>query len=181
MDLSAFFGVVSTVDFALLGLWWVTVQARPDLRSRRLKTGRAAYLVSLEFLIPGTASLAAQVAPNLQAVWRVAFALLGLTGVIAIIGLAPAMRRAGVSLAARLLVWLTVPVYAAIVLLAAWPEVVQRLGNVDLSALQIEALVFCVAVFLSAQTAWAAAMSPDSEAERRDGREELELVPPAVR
>lgn len=180
MDLSAFFGVVSTVDFALLGLWWVTVQARPDLRSKQLKTGKAAYLVSLEFVIPGTASLLAQVAPNLQIVWRIAFAALGLIGIVAIVGLWPAMRRAGASGVAGLLVLTTVPCYAVIVLLAAWPQIVTRL-NVQLSALQVEAIVFCVAIFLSAQTAWAAAMSPESESARREAREELDPVSSTVR
>jgi cytochrome bd-type quinol oxidase subunit 2 len=180
MDLSAFFGIVSTIDFALLGLWWVTVQARPDLRSRQLKTGKAAYLVSLEFVIPGTASLLAQVAPNLQIVWRIAFAALGLIGIVAIAGLSPAMRRAGASGVARVLVWTTAPCYAVIVALAAWPQIVSRL-NVQLSALQVEALVFCVAIFLSAQTAWAAAMSPESEAAREEAREELEPVSSTVR
>ena len=180
MDLSAFFGVVSTVDFALLGLWWVTVQARPDLRSKRLKTGKAAYLVSLEFVIPGTASLAAQVAPDDQIIWRIAFALLGVTGIVAIVGLFPAMVRAGETGVASLLVFTTVPCYAVIVLLAAWPKVMSELHS-TLGALQVEALVFCVAVFLSAQTAWAAAMSPEPGEARREAREQLEPVSPPVR
>ena len=180
MDLSAFFGVVSTIDFALLGLWWVTVQARPDLRSRQLKTGRAAYLVSLEFVIPGTASLLAQIAPNLQIVWRIAFAALGLIGIIAIAGLTPAMSRAGASGVAGLLLWTTVPCYAVIVALAAWPQIVRNL-DLQLSALQVEALVFCVAIFLSAQTAWAAAMSPEPESAGGEARAEREPAAPPAR
>jgi hypothetical protein len=63
MNLGAFFGVVSTVDFALLGLWWVTVQARPDLRRNGSSAARMAYVVSLQFIVPGTAGLLAQADP----------------------------------------------------------------------------------------------------------------------
>ena len=71
MNFSGFFGVVATVDFALLGLWWVAVQARPDLRNRESSASRASYLVSLQFVVPGTAALLAQVDPQLTGIWRV--------------------------------------------------------------------------------------------------------------
>ena len=113
MNLSAFFGVVATIDFALLGLWWVAVQARPDLREHGSAAARMAYVVSLQFVVPGTASLLALVDPAVTMVWRVSFAIAGVTGILAIL--------------------------------------------------------FCLVVLLSAQVAWAAAMSTDPDARPRLG------------
>ena len=160
MDVTAFFGVVSTIDFALLGLWWVAVQTRPDLRTREFRTGRMAYLVSLQFLVPGTASLLAQIDPPFGAVWRVAFTLAGLSGLAAILALVPELAAAGEPGVARLLRWGALPVHVLISIIALFPQIVDSLTT-RMDALEVEAVLFCVMVFLGAQTAWAAAMQPE--------------------
>ena len=162
MDSSAFFGVVSTVDFALLGLWWVAVQARPDLRSRESRNGRMAYLVSLQFVVPGTAALLAQVSPQLGAVWRVSFVLAGLCGAVSIALLVPALISSGERSVPRFLRFGALPLYGVIAVIAVVPGIL-RPGPSSLGALQVEGLFFCVITFLSAQIAWAAAMSPVPE------------------
>lgn len=172
MDLSAFFGVVSTIDFALLGLWWVAVQTRPDLRSHEFRTSTMAYLVSLQFLVPGTATLFAQVSSGLDAVWRIAFGLAGLSGLAAILALAPRLAANGERRVAGLLGWLVAPLQVLITVVALYPQVIERL-HTHLYALQVEAMLFCLMVFLGAQTAWAAAMQPErapAELERPEAR-----------
>ncbi|MGH6657369.1 MAG: hypothetical protein ACRDVE_19470 [Actinocrinis sp.] len=159
MDLSAFFGVVSTVDFALLGLWWVTVQSRPDLRRREAEAGRMAYLVSLQFVVPGTAALLAQVAPDVSAVWRISFALAGITGVLAIALFIPTLRAAGSPSVANVLAFGAIPLYLALIAVSATAWLFQ--ANAQLKPLQVEGIFFCVITLLGAQVAWAVAMSPE--------------------
>jgi hypothetical protein len=160
MDLSAFFGVVSTIDFALLGLWWVTVQTRPDLRKRRSDGDRMAYVVSLQLIVPGTSALLAQVAPALTIVWRVSFAVAGVTGILAILLLVPSLAASGGLTVARFLRFGALPLYALITLIAIAPGLLSNTYH-KLSALQVEAILFCLVIFLGTQVAWAAAMSPD--------------------
>ena len=80
MDQTAFYGVVSGINFTLLGLWWVAVKDRVDLVKGTASFRQMAYLVSLQFVVPATVSLFAQVAPELPDVWRVAFSVAGLVG-----------------------------------------------------------------------------------------------------
>lgn len=162
MDFSGFFGVVSTVDFALLGLWWVTVQARPDLRTRKSKASRASYLVSLQFVVPGTAALLAQVDPQLTDIWRVSFAIAGLSGVLSILLLAPSMDARGAGAALKFLRLGAVPLYAIIAVISVLPHFPP--SGSQITALQLEALIFCLMVLLGAQIAWAVAMAdaPDT-------------------
>jgi hypothetical protein len=159
MDLNAFFGVVSTVDFALLGLWWVAVQARPDLRRRRSNASRMAYLVSLQFIVPGTASLLAQVAPKLMIVWRISFTVAGVSGILAILFLVPALAAAREMVVARFLRFGALPMYALMTFIAIVPGILPVTSS--LSALQVEAILFCLVILLGVQMAWAAAMSPE--------------------
>ncbi len=158
--MSAFFGVVSTVDFALLGLWWVTVQTRADLRKPGANAGRMAYVVSLQFIVPGTAALLAQVAPALTMIWRVSFAIAGVTGILAILLLVPALAASGALPVARFLRFGALPLYALMTFIALAPGLFSD-TSAKLSALQVEAILSCLAIFLAAQVAWAAAMSSD--------------------
>lgn len=164
MNLSAFFGVVSTIDFALLGLWWVTVQTRPDLRAHGSDASRMAYVVSVQFVVPGTAALLAQVDPAVTAVWRVAFAIAGVTGIAAIVFLVPALTAFGALAAARFLRFGALPLYALMTFIAVTPGLLSNSSG-RLSALQVEAILFCLVVFLGAQVAWVAAMSTGPAAE----------------
>jgi hypothetical protein len=168
MDMGAFFGVVSTVDFALLGLWWVAVQTRPDLRGPGADGGRMAYMVSLQFIVPGTASLLAQVAPALTAIWRVSFAIAGVTGILAILLLVPTLAAAGALTVTRFLRFGALPLYILMTIIAMVPGVFSD-ASANLSALQVEAILFCIVIFLAAQIAWAAAMSADPAPKIRGG------------
>jgi hypothetical protein len=174
MSLGSFFGVVSTVDFALLGLWWVTVQTRADLRRQGATGGRMAYVVSLQFIVPGTASLLAQVDPAVTTVWRVSFAIAGVTGITAIVLLVPALAASGELTVARSLRFGAIPLYTLMTFIAVF-----RLPSGTLSALQVEGILFCLVVFLGTQVAWAAAMSTGRAAktDAGDGRRDHPPVP----
>jgi hypothetical protein len=160
MSLDAFFGVVATIDFALLGFWWIAVLGRADLRDRRSGASRMSYLVSLQFIMPGTGALLAQVAPGLQGVWRVSFALCAATGVAAILTIAPALANAGAREVGRFLWLVALPLNLLITLIALVPQILGSIAG-NLSALQVEAILFCLTVFVGSQTAWAAAMAPN--------------------
>ena len=158
-DLSGFYSVVAGINFTLLGLWWVAVQERPDLRSRRARTSRMAYVVSLQFVLPGTAALLSQVAPTVPIVWRASFVAAGIAGGAGILLLAPALGRAQARTAARWLLVLGVPLYVLVVIVASVPQLSYQVDN-QLNGAQLEAVLFCLLLLLGAQTAWTAAMAP---------------------
>ena len=85
MNQSAFYGVVAAANLTLLGLWWVAVKDRTNLVGHKdAASRRAAYLVSLQFAIPATVALLAQVNPEERAIWRFAFGSAGVVGAIGI-------------------------------------------------------------------------------------------------
>ena len=167
MDISAFYAVVAGINFTLLGLWWVAVLERPELRRAGSQNGQMAYAVSLQFLIPGTVSLLSQVAPNVALLWRTAFVLGGAAGVVGIVRLVPILLRTHLRTAARLLVVVGVPIHTLVAIVAMLPDLRIAL-DIQLNSLQVEAVLFCLLVLVGAQTAWTAAMSPsvDDEAAR---------------
>lgn len=166
MDVIEFYGVIAGINFTLLGLWWVTVRERSDLRDTALRTGRTAYAVSLQFVVPGTAALLAQVAPEVPLLWRTAFTLTGIIGAVATLLLALTLPPAA-GVVRSLLVFFAVPLYCAVAVVAALPNLNGSIAP-GLTALQIEAVLSCFLVLLAAQTSWAAAMAPSrtSAAER---------------
>ncbi|WP_412542774.1 hypothetical protein R8Z50_09875 [Longispora sp. K20-0274] len=159
MDLSAFYGVVAAVNFTLLGLWWVTTKDRADLADPGSALHRAAYLVSLQFVVPGTVALLSQVAPDVPALWRSSFTFAGLVGALAVALLVPALRDATGRRAAGRVLLCAVPVYLAVAAVAAIPPLGAAIRG-DLTNLQVEALLLCALVFLGVQAAWMVATAP---------------------
>jgi cytochrome bd-type quinol oxidase subunit 2 len=163
MNQTAFYGVVTTINFTLLGLWWLAVKDRDDLFSRNAASRHAAYLVSLQFAIPATVSLLAQVAPDEPAVWRFAFSGAGIVGAV---GIAVLAREIWLSTEARiapvLFAFLGVPLYVIVVVVAWVPSLVGDVG-LTLKPIQIEGLIFSVIAFLGVQEAWVVAMAPRKE------------------
>ena len=163
MNQTAFYGVVTTINFTLLGLWWLAVKDRVDLLGRNAAARRTAYLVSLQFAIPATVSLLAQVAPDEPAVWRFAFSGAGVVGAI---GIAMLAREIWVTTEARiapvLFALLGVPLYVLVVAVAWVPSLVGDVG-LTLKPIQIEGLIFSVIAFLGVQEAWVVAMTPRKE------------------
>lgn len=163
MDQSAFYGVVTTINFTLLGLWWLASKDRDDLFGRSAAARRTAYLVSLQFAIPATVSLLAQVAPEEPAVWRFAFSAAGVAGAIGIAMLAQAIwATTEARIAPVLFALLGVPLYLLVVAVAWQPSLVADAG-LTLKPIQIEGLMFSVLAFLGVQEAWVVAMTPSKE------------------
>ncbi|HSI26723.1 MAG TPA: hypothetical protein VK948_04875 [Aeromicrobium sp.] len=158
MDQSSFYGVVSAINFTLLGLWWVAVKDRAERIGETAASRRVAYLVSLQFVILGTVSLLAQVAPDIPLVWRSAFAVAGLTGAV---GVALLARDLGATTEARvapaLFLLIGVPIYLLVIAVAAFPEAFTGAG---FRPIQAEATLVTLLVFLGVQEAWVVSMTP---------------------
>ncbi|MGH3459387.1 hypothetical protein [Aeromicrobium sp.] len=166
MDQAAFYGVVSAINFTLLGLWWVAVKDKTNvIGHENAASRRAAYLVSLQFIIPATVSLLAQVSPEEKAIWRIAF---GSAGVIGAIGILLLAQQIWVSTTARIspIVFgmFGVPVYILVFAVAFAPTLVAEAG-LTLKPIEIEGLLFSALVFLGVQEAWVVSMTPDKEEE----------------
>jgi hypothetical protein len=154
MDQSAFYGVVSAINFTLLGLWWVAVKDWVDLVGGTASARRAGYLVSLQFVIPGTVALLAQVAPEVVTVWRTAFAIAGVIGAGGVVMLSAEMRKiSDARIAPALFVVFGVPLYIAVAVVAAVPAVAASLPA-NFTPIQVEALLLTLLVFLGTQEAW---------------------------
>ena len=149
MDLATFYATVSGVGFTLLGLWWVVADKHPEWFAD--PSGRLmAYVVTLHFMVPGLSSLLSLVAPDVTAVWRVVFTLLGLSGLLGAVLVARQLTRTAerwpvIALTAG------APVYVLVVLVALVPDVSDA---VDLKPLQVEAFLVALVLVLGLHAAW---------------------------
>jgi hypothetical protein len=149
MDLTTFYATVSGIGFTLLGLWWVVADKHPewfaDPTSRLM-----AYVVSLHFMIPASASLLSLVAPDVKSVWRVVFSLLGLSGLLGAVLVARQLSTTHVRWSGTAMA-LASPVYLAVVLVAVVPD---SSDVVDLTPLQVEAMLISLVLLLGLHAAW---------------------------
>ena len=158
MDQSSFYGVVSAINFTLLGLWWVSVKDRRDREGESQASRRIAYLVSLQFVIPGTASLLAQVAPDLPLVWRLSFSAAGVAGGIGVAMLAREVHRTrDAPVVASLFALVGVPLYLLVIAAAVFPE---SFSGDQWRPIQTEAALVSLIAFLGVQEAWVVSMTP---------------------
>lgn len=159
METQTFYTTVRSINFTLLGLWWVVVEGRESWRadpSRR----RMAYAVSLHFLLPGAMSILSLVAPDQGLLWRVTFATAGVLGVIGASYVVRALREEHDSpRIARAIELITIPIYALVAVIALVPELINGLG-IGLTALQAEAIILSILVFFGVQAAWILMVEP---------------------
>ncbi|MDQ6949099.1 MAG: hypothetical protein M3256_23280 [Actinomycetota bacterium] len=149
-----FYSTSATAAFALLGLWWVVVAERRrewlDVAARR----RQAYTVSLYFTLPGVMSLVSLVSKEQTTVWRVAFGVAGVVGLLETGSALLAMRtKPQYRGKFALLLLATFPFYAAVVAVAINPSVAHDLG-INLKPLATEALLVSSLIFLGVNFAW---------------------------
>lgn len=167
VDQSGFYEVVAAINFTLLGLWWVAVKDRVQLVGDRVR-GRGAldsgasqavaYLVALQFMIPGSISLLALVAPDIALVWRTSFGIAGIIGAIGVALLARDLRRTtDAKVAPALFILLGVPLYLLVTVVAAFP---QAFAGENFRPIQAEATLVSLIVFLGVQEAWVVSMTP---------------------
>ena len=152
MDTSTFYATSSALCFTLLGFWWVVVEYRHAELTRDPGSRRFAFLVSLHFILPGLVSLASLLATG--PLWRVAFGLAGVTGMAAVIvGMREVASRPGPMRGLGRAVWLGLPLYGLVTLVAVAPEVVRT--SLNLEPLQVEGFLLLVVLLLGILLAWA--------------------------
>ncbi|MGH3474351.1 MAG: hypothetical protein ACRDOT_05485 [Aeromicrobium sp.] len=166
MNQTAFYGVVAAANLTLLGLWWVAVKDRTNLVGHKdAASRRAAYLVSLQFAIPATVALLAQVSPDERAIWRLAF---GTAGVVGAIGIALLAQQIWTGTVARfspiVFAVVGIPIYVLVAVVAFAPTVVADVG-LTLQPIEVEGMLFSALLFLGVQEAWVVSMTPSEEAE----------------
>jgi hypothetical protein len=143
-----FYATVAQASFTLLGLWWVLLQIRHDAWFGDVAYRRGVYDISLYFLLPGMMSLGSLLAIEEPTIWRVSFAIMGVLGVIESALLIAGMRglrdRGPLAAVAD---WVSLVVYAVIVLVALWRGLPQELG-LGLLPLQVEGILVTILLFL---------------------------------
>ncbi len=150
MDTTTFYAASSGLCFTLLGFWWVVVQFRHAELTADRETRRFIFLVSLHFIVPGIVSLASLLATG--PMWRVAFGLAGVTGVIAAVAGSRASASHPVLADIRRWAWLGIPIYALITVVAIVPDVVRT--SLGLEPLQVEGMLLLAILLLGILLAW---------------------------
>jgi hypothetical protein len=150
LDTTAFYAASSGLCFTLLGFWWVVVQFRHAELTADRATRRFIFLVSLHFIVPGVVSLASLIATG--PMWRVAFGLAGLTGILAAFAGTRASAEHPVLADVRGWALLGIPLYTIVTIIALVPDVVRsRLG---VEPLQVEGLILLAILVLGILLAW---------------------------
>ena len=151
MDTTTFYAAASALCFTLLGFWWVVVQFRHAELTASAAARRFVFLVSLHFIVPGLVSLASLLATG--PMWRIAFGLAGVTGILAAIAGTRASGSMSRLLAGlRLKALLGIPVYGLVTVIALAPEIVRT--SLGLEPLQVEGLLLLVILLLGILLAW---------------------------
>ena len=152
MNIDAFYSAASALCFTLLGFWWVVVQFRHNELTHDPGPRRFAFLVSLHFILPGLASLASLLAET-GTLWRVTFAVCGISGIAATALSITGSSVAGATRKAiRRAAWIGVPLYAGVLLIAAVPSVARE--QLQLEPLQVEGFLLIGIVLVGILLAW---------------------------
>ena len=156
MDTTPFYAAAAALCFTLLGFWWVIVEFRHELLTRDRLARRFAFVVSLHFLLPGLASLASLLVTG--SMWRVVFALAGVTGLAWSLSVLLNGSHRTVGRAARG-AWASLPLYAAVCLFAAAPDLAR--SGLGLEPLQVEGLLLTLVLLVGVLLAWGVFTDPD--------------------
>ena len=120
---------------------------KPALRNR-------ASAVTLNFALPGLMALLSLINPASKTQWRVAFAIVAIGGLAALVALVlyGKVQGQGNPLAAAV-VGLAFLGYALVAIVAIAPGITKNLGS-SLTALRCEAILLSLLVFLGVNVAW---------------------------
>lgn len=161
--MDSFYATVTTVSFTLMGLWWAVVQFRHKEWMNDPAQRRMANSVYLALLVPAIMSLGAQIAPGIRIVWQAVFVTASIGGIIAtimILRATPNLQGRGFFTGSGR--WLTVALYALILLTALRPE---SFGLVGLTGLQGESIWVTLLIFLGVMLAWEGLTAPSTAAQ----------------
>jgi hypothetical protein len=147
--LKDFYIAFATISFTLLGLWFIVVQTRHAEWRGSAVHRRRAFAVSLHFALPGVMGLLSLIDPNSRDLWRAAFAVVAIGGVVVLFAVrGPAPGTLGVVAYGA-----AMGAYALIAVIALAPSLVGDFG-IGLSAGRVEAILLTFEVFLGANVAW---------------------------
>src|SRR3990170_6013435 len=153
MDTATFYATASALSFTLLGFWWVVVEFRHEEMTVDPGLRRLAFVISLHFILPGLMSLAALLTGDLPLVWRFTFGTAGVVGMVAaVLGARGAGGSTGTLTSIGRWMWLGLPLYAVITMVALRPDLVR--SRLALEPLQVEGSIMTLLVFLGIIFAW---------------------------
>lgn len=150
MTVETFYAIVAGTCFALVGLFWNVVSARPDLMQDKENRSLAGGIF-LAFLIPALMSLGAQIGGDNKLVWRGVFVTAALLGGFFTARLILATSRGSGGGFFRNSRWLSVLLYGVILIVALFPDLGKPFG---LTGLQVEAFLICFLLLLGHGLAW---------------------------
>jgi hypothetical protein len=155
-----FYATFAGLSFTLLGLWWVVVQFKYQQWMSDPKRRQMAYNISLYFILPGIMSLVSLLSGEAKFLWRGAFAIAGAFGAFEAVRMALMPAKAG---AISVLVgrWIAVLLYALVVVVALFPEIIQSLG-IPLKAIESEGVMLAIILFLGVNFTWQMFVEVDS-------------------
>lgn len=170
--LTAFYQTTSQLCFTLLGLWWLVLQTKysewiSDHARRRLAT-----TISLYFLLPGAMSLLALLSADNPLLWRIAFTIASILGVVVTAPVwgpqrtvakeaTPLARGSGfgveIFIAAR---WFGVVVYLFVLTLSIDPGIARLVGA---TPLLLTGVGLSLLIVLGVSLAWSYFLEPGAQ------------------
>ncbi len=152
-----FYRTAAIVSCTLLGLWWVVVRGgladRPGGERLSLDT-------SLYFVITGMMSLLALSAPSSTALWRSAFGVASVLGIVSgVLSARAAASTAEAPPLMRIAPLAGVLLYAVILAVAIAPSLATGL---DIRPLQVESVCVTLLLLLGIAIAWIVIVRPES-------------------
>jgi hypothetical protein len=152
VNTDAFYAAASALCFTLLGFWWVVVQFRHAELTSDAGVRTFAFLISLQFILPGLVAMASLLSGG-GALWRVVFGAAGLVGIAAVVVAARAPGAAsGVLRSISRLTWIAVPFYALLAVFALAPNLAR--DALTLEPLQVEGYLLTVILLIGILLAW---------------------------
>ena len=152
--LTSFYQAFAPTCFTLLGLWLIVVQTRHAEWRQSAALRNRAYAVTLNFALPGLMSLLALIDPASKTEWRVAFAIVAIGGLAALVALVLFGRVQGRgNPLAGVVVGLALVGYTLVAVVAIAPGITTNLGP-SLTALRSEAILLSLLIFLGVNVAW---------------------------
>ena len=164
MDTATFYATASVLSFTLLGFWWIVVQFRHEEMTGDPALRRLSLVVALHFILPGMMSLASLLTGDAALVWRVTFGMAGVTGMVASVMGARSAGAGGSMTSIRRWLWLGLPLYAVITMVALRPDLVR--SRLALEPLQVEGAMMTLLVLLGIMFAWVIFTEPMARGQR---------------
>jgi hypothetical protein len=159
MNIQSFYALMAGTCFALVGLWWNVVRAKPEwAKDENLRT--LASGVYLAFLIPGLMSLIAQVSGENRLIWQVAFSVAAVLGIFYTTRLMRKTRDSAPKTRFYRNRWGAVAIYVFILIFALFPFLALFLG---LQPLQMEGILLAGLILIAHGLSWDFLTTPSPE------------------